>query len=68
MMRQLALDNARTLYYQSIISMMQWMCKIGCIDITMEVLFLSLHLAYPRKGHLDAALYVMGYLKMKYNL
>jgi hypothetical protein len=33
----------------------------------MEVLLLSLHLSYPCKGHLDARLYVMGYLKLKYN-
>jgi hypothetical protein len=43
------------------------MCNIGCIDIATEVLLLSLHLAYPREGHLDAALHVMGYLRLKYN-
>jgi hypothetical protein len=42
-------------------------CKIGCIDIATEVSLLSLHLAYPREGHLDAALHVMGYLWLKYN-
>jgi hypothetical protein len=46
---------------------MQWMCKIGRIDIATEVSLLSLHLAYPREGHLDAALHVMGYLQLKYN-
>jgi hypothetical protein len=43
------------------------MCKIGRIDIATEVLLLSLHLAYPREGQLDAALHVMGYLRLKYN-
>jgi hypothetical protein len=43
------------------------MYKIGCIDIATEVLLLSLHLAYLREGHLDAALSVMGYLRLKYN-
>jgi hypothetical protein len=63
-----ALDPSdRALYFQSIIGIMQWMCKIGCIDNATEVLLLLLHLAYPREGHLDAALHVMGYLQLKYN-
>jgi hypothetical protein len=32
-----------------------------------EVSILSSHLAYPREGHLDAALHIMGYLKAKHN-
>jgi hypothetical protein len=43
------------------------MCKIGCTNIATEVLLLSLHLAYPQEGHLDAALHAMGYLRLKYN-
>jgi hypothetical protein len=43
------------------------MCEIGCIDIATEVLLLSLHLVYPWKGHIDAALHVMDYLRLKYN-
>ncbi len=43
------------------------MCKIGRINIATEVSLLSLHLAYPREGHLDAVLHVMGYLCLKYN-
>ncbi len=43
-----ALDTDRSLYFQSIIGVMQWMCKIGRINIATEVLLLSLHLAYPR--------------------
>jgi hypothetical protein len=43
------------------------MCKIGRIDIATEELLLSLHLAYLQEGHLDAALHVMGYLRLKYN-
>ncbi len=62
-----ALDPDRALYFQSIISVMRWMCKIGCIDIATEVLLLSLHLAYPLEGHLNAALHVMGCLWLKYN-
>jgi hypothetical protein len=43
------------------------MCKIGCIDIATEVLLLSSHIVYLQEGHLDTALHVMGYLKLKYN-
>jgi hypothetical protein len=43
------------------------MCEIGRIDIATEVSLLSSHLAYPREGHLDAALHIMGYLKLKNN-
>ena len=32
-----------------------------------QVSILSSHLAYPREGHLDAALHIMGYLKAKHN-
>jgi len=43
------------------------MVEIGRIDIATEVSILSSHLAYPREGHLDAALHIMGYLKAKHN-
>jgi hypothetical protein len=62
-----ALDPERATYYQSIIGIMRWMCEIGRIDIATEVSLLSSHLAYPREGHLDAALHIMGYLKLKNN-
>ncbi len=62
-----ALDPDRASYFQSIIGVMRWMCKIGCIDIATEVSLLSSHLAYPRERHLDAALHVMGNLRLKYN-
>ncbi len=62
-----ALDPDQASYVQSIIGVMRWMYKIGHINIATEVSLLSLHLAYPREGHLDAALHVMGYLRLKYN-
>ncbi len=62
-----ARDPDRASYYQSIIGLMRWMCEIGRIDIVTEVLLLSSHIAYSREGNLDAALYVMGYLRLKYN-
>jgi hypothetical protein len=62
-----ALDPDRASYFQSIIGVMQWMYEIGCINIATEVSLLYMHLAYPREGHLNAALHVMGYLRSKYN-
>ena len=43
------------------------MVEIGRIDIATECSLLSSHLAYPRKGHLECALHMMGYLKWKHN-
>ena len=54
-------------YYQSIIGIMRWMIEIGRIDIATEVSLLSSYLAYPREGHMDAALHVMSYLGLHHN-
>ena len=43
------------------------MIEIGRIDIATEVSLLSSYLAYPREGHLEAALHIMGYLKQRHN-
>ena len=37
------------------------------VDIAAEVSLLLSYLAYPRKGHLETALHIMGYLKNKHN-
>ena len=41
---------------------MRWMVKLGRVDIATKVSMLSSYLAYPREGHLEAAIHVMGYL------
>jgi hypothetical protein len=41
--------------------------ELGRIDIATKISLLSSHPAYPRVGHLDVALHVMGYLKQKHN-
>ena len=51
------LDLDAASYFQTIIRVMRWMVEIGRIDIATEVSILSSHLAYPREGHLDAALH-----------
>ena len=54
-------------YYQSLIGIMRWMIELGRIDIATEISLLSSHNAYPREGHLEAALHVMSYLKRHHN-
>ena len=50
-------------YYQPLIGIMQWMVKLGCIDIATEVSMLLSLRAYPRKGDFVSALHFMSYLK-----
>jgi hypothetical protein len=56
------LDPDCSSFYQHLIGVMRWMVELGCIDIATEVSMLSSYLACPRKGHLENALHVMGYL------
>ncbi len=61
------LDPECLSFYQHRIGVMCWMVELGHIDIVTKISLLSSHLAYPREGHLEAALHVMGYLKQKHN-
>jgi hypothetical protein len=61
------LDPDCSSFYQHLIGVMRWMVELGCIDIATEVAMLSSYLACPRKGHLENALHVMGYLRLKHN-
>ncbi len=54
-------------YYQSQIGILHWIVEIGRVDIITEVSLLASHLALPREGHLDAAIHVFAYLKVKHN-
>ena len=49
--------------YQELIGILRWVIEIGRIDILLEVSMLSLHLALPRIGHLQAVYRIFGYLK-----
>ena len=49
------------------IGVMRWMVEIGRIDIATEFSLLPSHLAYPREGHFECALHMMGCLKWKHN-
>jgi len=52
---------------EHLIGVMRWMVELGRIDIATKVSMLSSYLAYPREGHLEAALHIMGYLRLKHN-
>ncbi len=61
------LDPDCSSFYQHLIGVMRWMVELGRIDIGTEVSMLSSYLACPCKGHLENALHVMGYLRLKHN-
>ena len=61
------LDPERASFFMHLIGCMRWMIEIGRVDIATEISLLSSYLAYPREGHLEAALHVMAYLKQKHN-
>ena len=61
------LDPDKASYYQTMIGVMMWIVEIGRIDIATECSLLPSHLAYPREGHFECALHIIGYLKKKHN-
>jgi hypothetical protein len=61
------LDPECSSFCQHLIGVTRWMVELGRIDIAPKISLLSSHLAYPREGHLEAALHVMAYLKQKHN-
>ena len=54
-------------YYQSLIGILQWIVKLGYMDICLETLMMSSHLALPCEGHLKQVLRIFAYLKKYYN-
>ncbi len=61
------LDPVCSSFYQHLIGVLRWMVELGSVDIATEVSMLSSYLAYLREGHLEAAIHVMGYLRLKPN-
>jgi hypothetical protein len=54
--------------FQSLIGAMQWAVSIRRLDIVTAVMSLSSFRAIPRRGHLERAKKIYGYLqKMKVN-
>ena len=60
------LGQDETQQFQSLIGAMQWAVSIGRLDIATAVMSLSSFRAMPRRGHLERAKQIYGYLrKMK---
>jgi hypothetical protein len=57
------LDAQHVNYYQGLIGIPQWMCKLGPVDILVNVLKLSWCLAAPCEGHLEQVFHIYAYLK-----
>ena len=61
------LDSHGIVLYQSMIGALQWAVTIGRFDINTAVMTLSAFRASPRRGHLDRAKRIYGYLaKMRH--
>ena len=50
-------------YYQRLVGILRWICKLGRLDIVMPVPLMSWHLAKARRGHFNQVLYLLTYLK-----
>ena len=61
------LDTKDSVYNQSLIGILQWAVELECVDICLEVLMMSAHLALPREGHLYQVLQIFVYLKKYHN-
>ena len=60
-------DDQDTTRYQSLIGSLQWAVSIGRLDIQTAVMSMSSFRSAPRKGHLQRAKRIYGYLaKMKH--
>ena len=55
-------DEHQTKQFQTLIGQLQWLISLGCFDIAVHVMSLSRFRARPRKGHLDRAKRIVGYL------
>ena len=55
-------DDHQTKQFQTLIGQLQWLISLGRFDIAVHVMSLSRFRAQPRKGHLDRAKMIVGYL------
>ena len=55
-------DEHQTKQFQTLIGQLQWLISLGHFDIAVHVTSLSSFRAQPRKGHLDRAKRIVGYL------
>jgi hypothetical protein len=57
------LDGELASRYQQLIGMLRWACKLGRVDIILEVSLMSSHLCMPRVGHLQKVYGIFLYLE-----
>ena len=57
-------DAKHARYSQKLIGVLRWMCKLGHINILIDVLMLSWHLVSPKEKHLEEVFYIFSYLKL----
>ena len=55
-------DEHQTKQFQTLIGQLQWLISLGHFYIAVHVMSLSRFRAQPRKGHLDRAKRIVGYL------
>ena len=55
-------DEHQTNQFQTLVGQLQWLISLGHFDIAVHVMSLSRFRAQPRKGHLDRAKRIVGYL------
>ena len=55
-------DEHQTNQFQTLVGQLQWLISPGQFDIAVHVMSLSRFRAQPRKGHLDRAKRIVGYL------
>ena len=49
--------------YQELIGILCWAVELGRVDILLETSLMSMHLALPRRGHLEQLHHIFSYLK-----
>jgi hypothetical protein len=57
------LGEADASYFHSLIGVLWWIVELGRVDLDVEVLMMSSHLALPHEGHLKEMYHIFGYLK-----
>ena len=57
------LDTDRQNYYQGLIGVLRWICKLSQLDILTPVSMLSRYFAKGRVGHLEQVFHIFAYLK-----
>ncbi len=61
------LDDDKHRQFQMLIGILNWIVTIGRLDVAFATMSLSRFSACPRRGHLDRAIKVFGYLKKRPN-